>query len=541
MNTLGSNLQEIYAACLCEEDAVLVASVSGSDVYDASCGWGRIWCAVDALFSLGLRDSKLKGTLLKTEALFKETLEGIQKQTTLYKASLEKRMQGEEVEDLHLIRQYLTEWNHQTAPFIKLLKEDSGEKIKTLCSGILFPVPENWDEIQHIQALINLEGYLHEALPLQILAKLACGTKLTAKEEARLDKWLNALNEMLAEVPFDIFYTAIESITAYLGAKAEHAKLLTTLAEKSPKLFQRADEAHLRWRSQLQPGDTVDCNGTTYILGKQLHERAQDIDHNLIFTLTNNTERVLVISYNRALPAIIAYLEKKHHWGVPRASTVEIDSRGKCWLAEKLVKPLSGRKWFKSDHKSLKPVANMVQWWIKEELSPHEFTAKHLFFDRTGLLKYTKVLFPIVFDFLKVEAFLLELANGDLAAFQYLMEQSGMADHGARAYFRTMLTNALNGAQGDPGDLAACRKIADPKVVDQGPVLAAEVLKLRESAYCPLKEAFKDKDPKHLLKTLNEVIISTYQYTKSASMLWPTMRALVDLEVIKQAKRLYRT
>ncbi|MFQ5729956.1 MAG: hypothetical protein ACE5GN_06315 [Waddliaceae bacterium] len=564
LNALGSNLREIYDTVNDSKNvtAELVPNPFGTRVYNTSKGWGRLWRwffkITDTLFGKSFKLRKLRQAMLKTQKIFREHLPSIRKNIKTYQTYLQKKSAGYPVEEknFHKARRSITTWNHATVPFLEFVRNGGNEKLSKLFKTYYpsnsgkspFLCDQEMGPLKELQKIINLEGYLHEPLPLPILEKLATGKIITDSDKKALALWIDKLHKLKAKIHIGPFHDAMAALVNHLATlqypePPSLASLELALVDHRLTLFRQKDPKHIKWRNTLQPGDHLTCNGKEILLGEPIGKKFFDKDNNLVFGIKDNPDKVVYIGINRAVLGLKEKISKENSGGIPNARFLEIDKEGRFALMERLQEPLERYPWktnanwlHHEDRDIATPLANLVKWMVQNKVTPQNFSPKHLMFDTKGRLRYAKICIPGNFDYTVLEDFLFACANGNRTVFCSLMSDSYLHVHPYQKFYEKMLKHALEGNKKKAATVAALDKISDPKIVDRGEALHQEVLKLKESCCRKIYEKFRVSDTETLVKTVKEEIFGFYYHTHASGILWPTIEEEVIASVVRAMK-----
>ncbi len=550
MTSLRTNLQELYSAC--NSKGALVPHPFSRKVYDSGYGWGRIWkwfySVLEHLFCKDFKTERLQKTMEKTQAVFSSRFAEVQESLHCYQEYLKDRISDEKIDEkeIHPYRKRITLWNRSTTPFLSLSKDKTSTLFEKYYPDDAKPFnTENLTEsLQLAQHLINLEGYLHSPLPLNLLGKLARAEALTKTDKKQLKKWIKTLNTK-KEIPQKAFHTALVSLVQTIGSDATISNLEMGLTDLNLKLFLQPEPSHINWRETLQPGEVLSCGGKEYILDEPLLVKEEDdgLDHTLLFTIKDQPEKVIAIGINPSFMRLKEQMSQKYQWGVEMPAIYAIEENGKFAVMERMQTPLSERTWTASaylfpfeEKKILDPLVNMIKWWFKQSLTPLDFSLKHLMFDNKGSLKYTHLLMPELLNFSFLEDLIVELANGNLTVYLYLMKESTLRDHLVIDFYHRMVTNAVDNKPANAKNLAACRKITDPEVIKRGKSLYKQSQEMRKQVLKKLSKEYCISDRATLKKTLNAMLTTWHKKNCTASSFWPDTEASIIRNLILECR-----
>ena len=566
LGLLASNFHEIYDAVHApgKQEPDLVANIFSTRIYHSSRGWGRLWRwfyhITDFFIGTNFRLKKLRQAMEKTRKTFHDKLPLIQENINTYQTYLQKKSAGYNVKetDFHKARRTITAWNNATAPFLDLIHNGKNEKLTALFykyfpadieKGTYEP-PFSWNEnikpVRGLQKIITIEGYLHEPLPLTILEKLAAGKIIPESEGKDLGLWIDKLNKLPSIINVSLFHDSMIAFVNYLSGlqylePPSLAALELELADRGLKLFTTEEAEHIQWRNELKPGDSL---GKGITLGEQIGKKYYDKDKNFVFSIKEDPKKVVYIGRNRTLFGLRERINKLYSGGIPSAIFHAVDPEGRFAIMERLNGSFDHYKWkstrasgiHPNDNDLLVPLANLVAWFIQNEVTPNVLTPKHLMFDAKGQLRYAKITMLEEFDYTVLEDFIFEAANGNRLVFCQLMNLSRLNGHPYQKFFKSMLEYALEGKKKNASTVAALDGITDPKVVDRGEALHETVKKLKESCCRKICREYKLESSDRLLETVKKALDQFYYSTNSSGILWPSAEEEVVASVVNTMK-----
>jgi len=549
----ASNLQEIYSACHHRkaEKASLVPSLFSQRVYHTSFGWGRLWkwfyLAVRFLSGKDLKTNRLIKVMQKTEAVFSKRLALVVEHANAYKSYLDKKIRDEEVDEkeVHTLRKSVRRWTRATAPLATDVDKGQNKKISDLFQTYYpdsieegkhpFSYGEDADLIKEAQLFIDLEGYLHQPLPLPLLKSLARKRKLTPDEKHELEQWVEVLNRKKKQIPLGLFLDCLKSLTDKPSFGGRLIDLEVSLLENGLELLHMSEKEHMSWRNSLQPGDELESSDQTYRLGNPIGLKDEGFDTNLIFEIEGDPDHVIAIGMNRAYWPVKEIIAKEYQWGVEMPAIKEISPDGRFAVIEKLSPSIVENQWkspentplIHADISILKPIANLFRWWGRKSICPSDFSLDYLMFNGSDELRYTHSLQPQPFNFRLLEDLAHEISQGNLNVYIYLMKESTLANHVSMNFYRKVVEIALDDKPLKVKNVAACRKVTDPEMIRRGKALYKEIHQLRAAIIKTLNREFDDVDEDYLLAEANKELQVWYNETCSASRIWPTIEASV--------------
>lgn len=499
----------------------------------------------------------------KTHKIFHDTLPLIQKNIKTYQSYLQKKSAGYEVKErnFHKTRSSITAWNNATVTFLDFIRSGGNDKLSALFKKYFpsdieagnneppFSCDEEMESLQGLQKIINIEGHLHEPLPLTILEKLAAGKIVTESEKKDLGVWIDKLNKLKSIFHVSLFHDAMVALVNYLSTlqypePPSLASLELGLSDRGLKLFTEEEDEHIKWRKELKPGDRLRYLGKEITLDEQIGKKYYDKDSNLVFGIKEDPEKVVYIGRNRAVLGIREKINKDYSGGLRSAEFIEIDPLGRFAIMEKLYDSLDHYQWKskqgsaipRSDRDFINPIAELVAWLIQNDITPDSLSPKHLMFKEKKVLRYTKVCLLGEFDYTALEDFLFECSNGHRSVFCELMNLSRLHAHPCQKFFKKMLGYALEGTEKKSDTVASLDKITDPKVVNRGKTLYDDIRQMKESCCRKICQGYRLDSNNDLLEKVKKAINQFYYSTNSSGILWPTMEEEVVASVVKSMK-----
>lgn len=479
----------------------LVASSSGTYIYNTKYGWGRVWSwyyiIVNILTGHDRRLDSLKHAIVKTHVIFLNQIEVLRSSLERYEEYLKQLSSGYAVKenDYNPSREAITCWNLATKPFLTSI----GTMLQPIHPRLIslfnycFEDQKNLSEIFStstivqaavFQEIIDLEGVCGAPLPLMVFKKILKEKPLNSIDHKEIGRWINRVNQ--ANVSVDALHRGLSAIASQyqLGP----AVLELFLLEKGCSILLQPDPKQLHWRQQLCIGAVLHeeknlVDEIEIVLGNEINPSRAKIDCHRVFTIRDDPKKVAVIPTNRALLAI-EQLQGNDSWlKIETARYEYISENGKFALIPRL-RSLNSFKWSSADDiistediLLVEKLTGVVKECIKQNQTPLNFTPKTLMFDDAYNLKTLKPLCKELFDFDLLEEFVRACAGGNEIVFQYIMKQSGLSNHSTAKFYKEVVRNAMTGDETSIEDLAAMYRIEDPKVVDRGVLLVKEALK----------------------------------------------------------------
>lgn len=571
----------------------LIANPSGTYLHKTSEGWGRFWRVLYAIIWLFAGDSfklrKVQEALQKTCEVYKEQLPHIAKYVQQYETYLKKACKGFNLKEDQVteIRSSLTEWNDTTLPFLLLIRRKQHEKINDIFQHhfgkdgdlkTLFntDILKQCIKIQHI---IDLEGTFQGPLPLEALARICTGSqeerKLYEENRRQITAFVKKANSLADTIGVRLFHRTLRDLMTYIEDDEKNlARLEMTLLDWDGKggggckIFNQPDEEHIRWASQLKPGDTLICKsegdpkGSEIILAEQIGKKPDGVDKNLFFGIQGQPDRAVWIAPNEASLQMKHWIRSEYvidnddetkpaeaennvqkadkdvdaEPPIARLTPVnfyEIEKNGKFAIVERLKKPLDQITWkstdpnriARDDQRRCGPICEIIRDMVNTESTPVPLESKYLMFDRQNQLRSTKMLQKSkVFNFNAVENNLvIALSKGNLAVYRHIMRDSGMTNHRYAEFYRRVVKNAVSDEVKEVKDEKTFPfgKGVPNSIRERGQTLCDDVVQLKKQCLEKLHE--QNFNAENINKVIGKAIMKAYNNAACGGVLWPTL------------------
>ncbi|MBS4167746.1 hypothetical protein [Parachlamydia sp. AcF125] len=558
ISLIKNNFLEIYST-LDQGEALekcLVGSLWGNRIYNTQSGWGKIWRVVYFFAGKRLRDRQLQRAFIKTQQIFDQHVKMIEESAGHYSHYIMQKSLKAPINDNAYLkcRQLLTKWFDATDPFLKQvynknprLQNFFRKQLSPPEEGVssVFNCKELYLHIKTLQSILDVEELFQGPLPYSIFYKLSHGQEIGEEEKEQLYKWADFLNENKNKMAVRSFHRFLKSLVEEFGrnqaSKPSLVKLEMSLVEHRCNFFSQEDPLHLAWRSQLKPGDTIFINGKPFVLGDRIGEKLQGFDRTIHFAIQGDTQKIVTIPVNEAILGIRKSLEADQGYVLKMPTIFEIDATGACAIVERLTTPLnldwkSQREQFsKEDEDQVGPLATLILWLVKQQISPAYLSPRHLMFNEQGELKTLKLILKTnSFDFNTLQAFVLECAAGNLRVFQHLMEASDLHSHAYARFYEIIVRNTLKENPQPIERLANQYSIVDSLIMERAAKLAQEVRQLRLECMDKIRQASK-KNEADLSKLVAREILSQYTRSSAAGVIWPSLAPLIQENVMREA------
>lgn len=545
---LKDNFQELYSSLHTSSDRQLnlVANYSGTHIYNSTKGWGRFWRLFYRLTDLichnNLRLNKLKEALIHTHDIFHKQLPILQIHLDNYLAYLKNASSGYLTNEnqIHPDRNAIITWNSATSPSLKFFKKLQHKKIRGLihaCFGNKTSNPFTTPvtaQVKMCSRIISLEGISASSLPLEILKKVFKQKSTHALEIKGLKKWIHKLNKQASHL--NTISKGLCSLTRFFNrhtdnqVKSHYAPetLFLFLKTHGCTVFGHNDQKQITWRTKMwKPGSILSQGQTVFKIGKPLCHTSLSTNNTLVFDLPDLPESIALIPPNRIF-LTLARAEKETS-SISSARIIEIMDGGRWALIERLW-PIHSIPWKSTniplasdDLPKAHALVSLMKVCMETASTPRDLSPANIMFDAQGALKslYPTPRYP--FDFNALENFAYRSAAGNLAIFQYLMDNSGLANHAIAKYYMAIATSTLKKEAVHIANLGGVYRIGDSKVIDKAASFAKELSLLHSKITTTLQEKLPEYDPETLEKQVADTLLSHYRNNRTASFLWPTL------------------
>jgi hypothetical protein len=553
---LGSNLQELYST---KDNAnpVLVASPFRKKIFNSSSGWGRVYSALYLVLGKNRRAKRLHTVVVHTHDLFNEHakfMQGTLEQYHQYVAQASKGQQPNAKQYLRC-RWVLTRWYDATHVFLDNVHKQPNSPLQEFLKSNLLSSPKDpspftceplFKRVSCVQKILDIEGLFQKPLPYAALHKLATSAQLTQQERDDIDKWIQFLNVHSKKFSVHFFHRFLKSLINEFpqgGPIPNLTKLEMGLVDRECKIFLQRDLKHLSWREQLRPGNVVLCNSKQIVLGERIGVKKEGFDQTIHFAVVGDPHKIFTVGVNEAILGLKKALSEEQGFAVRMASYIEIDASGKCALVEKLSESLNQYPWTSqkdqlsaADQDLISPLSGLINWFVKEKISPHHLSPRHLMFDAAGELKSLKLVLKTPsedFDFNFLENFVCECAAGNRRVFQHLMEASGLHEHPYAKFYEKIVKNALQRNTTTVSMQADLDSITDSRIEEQAQKLYQQISELEMECVQKIQQQCQIA-PQKLISAVSKQIYSQYQMSSGAGIIWPGLKQDVIEAVIKQ-------
>lgn len=543
MQRLEGNLRSIYRVVKSppHEDLQLNSNFSSTTITVSKNVWKRILPS-DKAESTAKVPPKVAKALVNTHNLFLSRLHEVEGDFENYKTYLTRCGKGyspkeSEREACLTSRRNITAWNRATSAFVKLMQSQDYPKLENLLKSA-FPRLQNPDllqlfapvqavEIAKAQKVIDLEGVTAGPLPLSIFKKIMKEKPLNALEEKEVGKWAQKVNR--SQVKLKHLHRALDYLAKFYGKESKTHFLESSLQDHGLTIFQQEDPKHMKWVSGIKSGTKVRMKDREIILGEEIHPKHLRRQKTHVYHIEGEPGHVAVISCNSEILILRDLKMHETRQVLKPVLILEVSEDRKVVIMEK-CEALSSLKWTSSaegislqDAPTLSLIAAFLAKLVHEKQTPMHFSPDYLMLDGQGELKILKPGIRGDFDFTAIEEFILNCSSGNASVFQYLMAESGLTKHPAAHFYEDLIQTALKEENISAEDLAAIHLITDPKIVDNATALIDQITALKKTVLSQLFDAFPQKDPKSIGKSVNESIISIQKAKKCCGILWPSI------------------
>lgn len=495
LRLLEDNLTEIESALSCQSVSLpLVADpFGGTRLYHQAYGWGRLFKWIYRLANLlgfsTFEQNQFRKALIATHQLFIAQQEKALAKVHIYRQYLQAGLCPLDEPSLAKLRRGIANWHIATANSMRMMQKSHLPAVKEL-----FPASLRNHLLARMRLLKNayymvlLEALLQERPPLDLMQQLAAGLALeSCLDVKRFKRFTKKLNKNAHVFGIDRLNRALEAwfelcVQDSKPAGLNLAALQVALIRYNYRGSLNIDPQHIIKRGPLAYPKTIACNAQIYNIERLRYQ----IDHMAIYELSNSVYW-LAIGPNKAFHRIRQEINKKYGFGVPLMEYREIDARGKCALIEPLPTSLANYNWQSvgfepSNHEKelLRPVAHLLKWCYEQRVYPINLSSQLLMYARDQQLKTLKPCMQGHFDFKACVDFINQMANGNLAAYSFLLRSSGLLAHRYVRFFATVVHKRLHQAAPAVADIAAASLITEGAIVKQAELFLEQLEQFKQ-------------------------------------------------------------
>jgi hypothetical protein len=366
---------------------------------------------------------------------------------------------------------------HQTTYLFWSLFIKNDEETRRLCLPLMRFIPSHstltnrtlFQTLEKEGRWVQLEGIMHQTIPVALFAKLYDPDSLTLEENKRLTSWVKTLNSCQQELSAHLLYIVLTDVITIIELQGSSPvtlqDLLFWLHQHDCSLLEQEDAAHMDWREGLHPGDTLECNGKTLVLGNLLSPNKFVGDVYKVFELIDYPNYVVKIAHNRFRLLIEnkQVQNEEEHWGVRFVATIDnlaeddqkplikgLDLLGSCVVLEKLVDTFDCYVWAsqewkltEEDEKHALVFANHLFCMNDWKASAQNLSLAHLMWDKKGILKSTRLLKKGQPNYNEWEVYCENAAKGNPFVLNFLMHVSKLNEHKIAIYYRKVVEDTL--------------------------------------------------------------------------------------------------
>lgn len=537
ISLIKDNFVEIHSTLDLGEqiDQFLVGSLWTDHIYNETSGLGKMWKVFYFIVGKRKRDQRLNYIIARTQQAFDQNLKVVEESAAHFSNYIVQKSQGTEINDNAYLkcRSLLTKWFDATHNFLDKVHQKN-PRIHTLFQQRLNFSEDNppsiltcealYHQSQHLQYILDLEGWFQGPLPYRALRKLSLGEELSKEEEQQFKSLMTCLNKYKRKIDIRFFNRFLKSLVEEFGkggtVKPSLEKLQMAFVNEECEFFLQRDYEHLAWRSQLKSGDILRVNGKEIVLGERIGEKSRGFDRTIHFAIQGDKQKIVSIPINEAILGTRKCLSKEEGYVLRMPEVFEIDASGAYAIMERLADPLdlnwlSQRDQFaKEDEDRVGALATVINWLHEKKISPANLSPRHLMFSASGELKTLKLILKTAcFDINMLQAFVLKCSAGNFRVFQHLMEASNLRKDPYGKFYKQIISISLDENIEFPEDQA--KFVIDPCVEFYKQIIGISLegnIEFDEDPAKFVKELAK-KDPlidsnaiKRALKLVEEII-----------------------------------
>ena len=595
LRIVNDNFQNIYPVFFqsARPESLLLPALWGNHVYHAKTGLrGRclsiIYSSIRFFFGDAFRAKRLAAVLQQTHRTFKQLEQDLRPHLKAYEKYLRTKCALDHFRDekrIDLSRREIRRFYSSTSPYLRLFqrafskeprfqsrkKELETKKISARVmqfaqkylskmaeedSGAFFR-EKQLEKMNSYIHLIRAEGQIQEPLPIKqlkvisIWGKQAEGTDEPDSDLVKLRYWGQKLNRLGDRLDIRNFHKALEVIVQFVkekfkekGAhKSNVIRIGQALTRGGFEGFHKIDKKHDGWRRSLCEGDEFTYKEkdklTKAYLGRPLSGKPEEEDKNLVFEVKDGKNKVdpryvLKIGMNRADLQIRDKERKAVEYGIRSAEMLYLDPKGRFALMEKLVEPLTNKKWkskggeiAKEDKPAADKIKKWIEWNVLQSKTPSNLDIKYLMFNAQKELKTIKGCLPGEFNVMALENLVYAYSNQCLPAYRYMIQpirsNPNFAQH--LEFFECVINNAL---RSDPRVVSKLGALQVPPITDRGVIerceqLHGEVAALKKSCLDRIISQYRVTNTSKFQDILRRQIFKFYHTQETFGRLWNTL------------------
>jgi hypothetical protein len=574
---LCSNLIETYSVLHDSTgSSQLVANFSGSCLYNASTGWGRLWRWFYNFLALfgqykDIAEKKLLRAIGQTEKLFKQQMGELNPSLVSYRQYLDGVSQ-EESAAIEGAKKKIYRWNRPVKLLTGLLNNKKVEDATLSKISFLALIKDvRCEKVQRYEDVICLEELVRSVsaypLPTAALKKLSLEKRssqlspLTDGERKDLHEWLVPLEAKAKKgtINFSCLHRGLRSFLELTGRDNEgDAKelpitdRLTILewnlhqqiqASFKYDLFSYEDRAHMQWRNALVEGDKVFCGQSAFTLGPLCSD-----GKDLLFNVQDNEDQLVWVSNNPIALLLKERLQRRQAL-IPAVGIIAIDPAGSCAVIEKLH---ATDTYMISSEASKKQFIEFIQrlsGFIQEGCCPD---VSMLQVDREGRFKrgieaFTlagEVSSPKAMTFLDLISFVAKMCRQDYAFYKEVMQKTGLwgGEYPAAQFYKELAQRVLEHRLQDDVEketriLASTRSIVNETMILRAVALQKGMgqLLVKGTAWLSGYPHKGEGAAKQAMEAAGLFLEEQYRYLEDKILYWPFIKEMI-LEKWMQSK-----
>lgn len=408
------------------------------------------------------------------------------------------------------------------------------------------------DRLHKNNAIISLQGEVGDDLPLNALIN-------ASYESKEGDNDLKAFVKILAAKKTDIrmLHSALNGIIDHakkfhqteanrqLHRVANLATLESHLYNLDKSIFRTIDNEHLLFRKSLKEDvvlssdfydeKTGKISKYMLTLGKQIGKKEQsEFDKNIFFeikTIFKDQEEqkqlanssVCWVTINRTL-AGIKWAQLRSCNVIQPATFHFIDNQGRFALVDKLQSLPQGS--LKSNKEFYACIARWVGWLCTNSITldhlraENIMLAKHPTDSHRNVLTSVKITKPLdKFSYSDLEQFVYDISKGKQDIFNYIMNESGLAQTDDAQFFKALTLESFN-PEMDPARAALGKTFKDKSTLVKAIKMQQDIVKMQNEC----SKILKLNNISIPTSELQKHILEMHQQMGCISFLWPTFQ-----------------
>ena len=328
-----------------------------------------------------------------------------------------------------------------------------------------------------VRRSVEVAAWLHleqEGAPKALLAALSGKEELSSKQERGVATWLGSLERFDSQVDVGLLHRGLKGLGKLVAWDGEELwELEWQLVRRGCGLLWKACPRHREWVASCVEEGRVQIGNQWIEIGDRLDGlgvdayRVHGVEGQSVLFGRNSCE--LMLRKRKA---------EEEAWGIPCGSGLSMTDDGRVGLVSQPTTWLCDVEWKsacpkldEADLGSLRPLCDMLKWFVSEEAAPKGIELKDLYYvagggEEAGLCT-VKPYRKGWLDWVALERLVDEACDGNRYVYRHVMGESGLEKHPAAQFLRWVVERALevDDRKIDWGAVAADRQIGDGRLV----------------------------------------------------------------------------